>query len=86
MAAPFPKDSVGLVEARTFVHDAPFALASGETLERYELMYETYGTLNADASNAVLVCHALSGHHHAAGYHREDDAKSISVDFTPSSS
>jgi len=75
MAAPFPKDSVGLVEARTFVHDAPFALASGETLERYELKYETYGTLNADASNAVLVCHALSGHHHAAGYHREDDAK-----------
>ena len=75
MAAPFPKDSVGLVEARTFVHDAPFALASGETLERYELMYETYGTLNADASNAVLVCHALSGHHHAAGYHRVDDAK-----------
>ena len=38
-------------------------------------MYETYGQLNAARSNAVLVCHALSGHHHAAGYHREDERK-----------
>ena len=38
----------------------------------YELVYETYGTLNSDKSNAVLVCHALSGHHHAAGYYAED--------------
>src|SRR4029078_8792847 len=38
-----------------------------------ELVYETYGELNAARSNAVLVCHALSGHHHAAGYHRADD-------------
>jgi len=35
----------------------------------YELVYETYGSLNADKSNAILVCHALSGHHHVAGYY-----------------
>lgn len=47
-------------------------LACGETLTDYELVYETYGTLNANRSNAILICHALSGHHHAAGYHTED--------------
>ncbi|HAU18054.1 MAG TPA: homoserine O-acetyltransferase, partial [Marinobacter adhaerens] len=40
-----------------------------------DLVVETYGTLNADASNAVLICHALSGHHHAAGYHSAEDRK-----------
>ncbi|MGO3353878.1 MAG: homoserine O-succinyltransferase MetX, partial [Halomonas sp.] len=44
-------------------------------LPAYELIYETYGTLNAERSNAVLICHALSGHHHAAGYHSEEDRK-----------
>lgn len=71
----FPLNSVGLVEARTLVCDEPLALACGRTLASYELVYETYGELNADASNAVLICHALSGHHHAAGYHSADDAK-----------
>ncbi|MDZ7748074.1 MAG: homoserine O-acetyltransferase [Halofilum sp. (in: g-proteobacteria)] len=50
-------------------------LDCGRSLERFELVYETYGELNADASNAVLVCHALSGDHHAAGYHSSDDRK-----------
>ena len=72
---PLPADSVGLVEPSTLRVDAPFALASGATLDAHELVYETYGELNADASNAVLVCHALSGHHHAAGYHAADDRK-----------
>ncbi len=45
-------------------------------LPSYELAYETYGALNADKSNAILVCHALSGHHHVAGYYA-DDPKNI---------
>lgn len=75
MAEPFPPDSVGLVEPANVVFDAPFELACGEVLPRHELVYETYGELNADGSNAVLVCHALSGHHHAAGYHHAEDRK-----------
>ena len=46
------------------------------SLPCYDLVYETYGTLNADKSNAVLICHALSGHHHVAGYYA-DDPKNI---------
>jgi homoserine O-acetyltransferase len=42
-------------------------------LPAYDLVYETYGTLNADQSNAVLVCHALSGNHHVAGKYHEND-------------
>ena len=38
----------------------------------YDLVYETYGTLNAERSNAVLVCHALSGSHHVAGFYADD--------------
>ena len=45
-------------------------------LARYDLVYETYGKLNADRSNAILVCHALSGNHHVAGYYA-DDPKNI---------
>jgi len=70
-----PSDSVGLVTAETFVSAAPFALQCGETLPGFQLVYETYGRLNQQRSNAVLVCHALSGHHHAAGYHRVEDKR-----------
>ena len=55
--------------------DQPLHLACGRTLDEYERIYETYGELNASASNAVLICHALSGTHHAAGYHSADDRK-----------
>ncbi|GHD64919.1 homoserine O-succinyltransferase MetX [Jeongeupia chitinilytica] len=65
--------SVGIVAPQTAVFDAPIQLASGAVLPRFELVYETYGTLNADASNAILICHALSGHHHVAGRHQPDD-------------
>ncbi|MBN2866214.1 MAG: homoserine O-acetyltransferase [Thiotrichales bacterium] len=49
----------------------PLQMVSGATLPEYELVYETYGELNADASNAILVCHALSGDHHVAGIDKE---------------
>ncbi|MBL8525467.1 MAG: homoserine O-acetyltransferase [Betaproteobacteria bacterium] len=45
----------------------PLPLASGATLREYDLAYETYGTLNADKSNAILICHALNASHHVAG-------------------
>lgn len=75
MSTVFPEDSVGLVVPQTARFDEPLALACGRSLASYELVYETYGSLNASASNAVLICHALSGHHHAAGYHAATDRK-----------
>ncbi|KDE40132.1 MAG: homoserine O-acetyltransferase [Nitrincola lacisaponensis] len=71
----FPEDSVGLVTPTSIHFDTPLTLASGRVLPEYDLMIETYGELNADASNAVLICHALSGHHHAAGYHSPEERK-----------
>ena len=68
--------SIGIVSAQRAHFDIPLACKSGAVLPCYELVYETYGTLNADKSNAVLVCHALSGHHHVAGYYA-DDPKNI---------
>jgi homoserine O-acetyltransferase len=47
--------------------EAPLALKSGASIRAYNLTFETYGTLNADKSNAVLVCHALNASHHVAG-------------------
>ena len=64
--------SVGEVEARIATFTEPLQLACGQWLSRYELAYETYGTLNADASNAVLVCHALNASHHVAGWYAND--------------
>ena len=75
MSIVFPEDSVGLVTPQLAQFDEPLALACGRSLSGYELIYETYGTLNSTASNAVLICHALSGHHHAAGYHSATDRK-----------
>src|SRR5690554_1777606 len=69
----FPADSVGLVTPQRQTFSEPLQLACGRSLANYELVYETYGQLNASRSNAVLICHALSGHHHAAGYHSPDD-------------
>jgi len=75
MSTVFPEDSVGLVTPRLAKFNEPLPLACGRSLAAYQLIYETYGQLNSDASNAVLICHALSGHHHAAGYHSETDRK-----------
>ena len=68
-------NSVGLVSPQTAHFDTPLALACGKTLNEYDLVYETYGELNAQKTNAILICHALSGHHHAAGYHSESETK-----------
>jgi homoserine O-acetyltransferase len=70
------KNSVGIVTAQRAIFETPLTFKSGAVLPRYELVYETYGTLNADKSNAILVCHALSGHHHVAGFYA-DDPKNI---------
>ena len=67
--------SIGIVSAQRVQFGTPLVFRSGAVLPRYELVYETYGTLNADKSNAILVCHALSGHHHVAGYYADDPKK-----------
>ncbi len=59
--------SVGNVTPQTMQFAQPLALRSGAQLAGYTLVYETYGTLNAERSNAVLVCHALNASHHVAG-------------------
>jgi homoserine O-acetyltransferase len=65
--------SVGIVAPQIAHFNKPLTLKSGQVLPQFNLMYETYGELNADKSNAVLICHALSGHHHVAGKHHADD-------------
>lgn len=69
------EDSVGIVVPQRFQAGDEFPLQCGEALRGFEMVYETYGALNAAGSNAVLICHALSGSHHAAGYHEQADAK-----------
>jgi len=67
--------SVGIVTPQTAHFSEPLTLKCGAVLPAFDLVYETYGTLNADKSNAVLVCHALSGNHHVAGVYAEDDKR-----------
>lgn len=67
--------SVGIVTPQIFHFAEPLTLECNRTLPSFDLIVETYGTLNSDKSNAVLICHALSGSHHAAGFHSSDDKK-----------
>jgi homoserine O-acetyltransferase len=64
--------SVGAVTPSRLSFETPLRLKSGASVARYDLMYETYGTLNAAKSNAVLVPHALNASHHVAGYYADD--------------
>ncbi len=64
--------SVGAVTPQTAHFDQPLTLLSGASVDAYDLTYETYGTLNAGRSNAVLVCHALNASHHVAGFYADD--------------
>ncbi len=66
---------VGLVTPHDFVYGQPFTFKSGQVISGFTLRYETYGQLNATRDNAVLICHALSGDHHCAGWHSANDRK-----------
>ena len=68
-------DSVGIVKPQKAVFDSPLQLDCGKELKKIELVYETYGSLNERKDNAVLICHALSGDHHAAGFNSPEDKK-----------
>ena len=65
--------SIGHVTPQKMAFEAPLPLKSGACLQAYELVYETYGALNAARSNAVLVCHALNASHHVAGTYAGQD-------------
>ncbi len=75
MPEEIPADSVGIVKPETAHFDDPLSLTSGGSINAYDLVYETYGELNANKSNAILICHALSSNHHVAGYHSVEDTK-----------
>ena len=64
--------TLGIVTPQTARFSKPLKLESGDVLDSYELVYETYGELNAARSNGILLCHALTGDHHAAGLHSDD--------------
>ena len=66
-------NSIGIVKPKIFKCTDPIKLSCGMTLDNYELIYETYGKLNKNKDNAVLVCHALSGNQHVAGRHKKTD-------------
>ncbi|MDX9843321.1 MAG: homoserine O-acetyltransferase [Aquabacterium sp.] len=69
--------SLGVVTPASMHFEAPLPLQSGAVLKDYTLVYETYGQLNADRSNAVLVCHALNASHHVAGVHADAQGRPL---------
>ena len=69
-----PED-IGLVKYEDFVSAEPFTFENGGSIPSFTLRYETYGHLNDEKSNAILICHAISGDHHCAGKYTDDDRK-----------
>lgn len=69
------KNSVGIVEPSSIGFEDSLVLECGKNLNGFEVVFETYGKLNNEKSNAILICHALSGNHHAAGYHKNSERK-----------
>ena len=69
--------SLGIVTPQSMHFPTPLPLQSGASLAGYALTYETYGTLNAARSNAVLVCHALNASHHVAGLHADASGEPV---------
>ncbi|KXB05340.1 homoserine O-acetyltransferase [candidate division MSBL1 archaeon SCGC-AAA382A13] len=66
-------ESIGLVKTREYTYDDKIRLKSGKKFGPIKISYETYGRLNEEKNNAILVCHALSGDAHAAGWHEGDE-------------
>ena len=66
-------NSIGIVKSKIFKCADPIKLSCGKTLDNFELIYETYGKLNKNKDNAVLVCHALTGNQHVAGKYKKTD-------------
>src|SRR3954464_5727151 len=84
MAAPAPKiaaGSVGTIETQFLDLPTPVPLDCGRTLHPIRIAYETYGTLSPARDNAILVCHALSGDAHAAGFAKTPPAASTRDGF-----
>jgi homoserine O-acetyltransferase/O-succinyltransferase len=75
--APRKRGTSVIVTPVTYRFDQPLTLRGGAVLPAYELVVETYGTLNADKSNAVLVCHALNASHHVAGWHADANGQPL---------
>ena len=67
------KGSVGTLTTHFYHHSSPLVLESGDSLQSLTIAYETYGKLNRERNNAILICHALSGDAHVAGFHEGED-------------
>ena len=70
--SPMTVDSLGFVSPQTLHFSAPLVLKNGQQLSEYDLVIETYGKLNSEKSNAVLICHALNASHHIAGCYEHE--------------
>jgi len=64
---------LNIIKEQKLSIDTSLNLKSGKVINSYDLIYQTYGQLNNNRDNAVLICHALSGNHHVANYHEDDD-------------